>query len=153
MVRSPAMQKPIATGKLVERRAHVHAVFSTVSAGVYAMNSRRLSELARHAPRLAARALVKTYRYMLSPLIGLHCRHLPTCSDYADEAFDRFGLWRGGWMTLARLLRCHPWGTFGIDRVPASLPIDARWYFPWRYGRWSWRGGDAHPPSSRSSEQ
>jgi len=123
-----------------------------ISAGLRAMNSRRLLELAQHAPRFAARALVKVYRYTLSPLVGLNCRHLPTCSDYADEAFDRFGLWRGGWMTLARLSRCHPWGTFGIDRVPTSPPAEARWYFPWRYGRWSWRSDDSQPSSSGASK-
>jgi putative membrane protein insertion efficiency factor len=101
---------------------------------------RRAFEVIGRAPRLAARALVNIYRYTLSPLIGFHCRHLPTCSDYADEALDRFGLWGGGWMTLARLLRCHPWGTSGIDRVPVAPPVAARWYLPWRYGRWSWRG-------------
>jgi putative component of membrane protein insertase Oxa1/YidC/SpoIIIJ protein YidD len=42
-------------------------------------------------------------------------------------------------MTLARLLRCHPWGTSGIDRVPEVAPTGARWYLPWRYARWSWR--------------
>ena len=54
-----------------------------------------------HAPRLAGRGLVKVYRYTLSPLIGFHCRHLPTCSEYADEALDRYGLWAGSWITLA----------------------------------------------------
>ena len=88
-------------------------------------------------PRLAGRGLVKVYRYTFSPLVGIHCRHLPTCSDYADEALDRFGLWAGGWMTLARLTRCHPWGTSGLDFVPRSPPPGAHWYLPWRYGRWS----------------
>jgi putative membrane protein insertion efficiency factor len=88
-----------------------------------------------------ARAALVAYRYTLSPLIGFHCRHLPTCSAYADEAIDRFGLWRGGWMTLARLLRCHPWGTSGLDFVPTTLPAHGRWYMPWRYGRW--RGTNA----------
>jgi hypothetical protein len=46
-------------------------------------------------------------------------------------------------MTLARLLRCQPWGTSGIDRVPEVRPARAHWYLPWRYGRWSWRNGDA----------
>jgi putative membrane protein insertion efficiency factor len=87
-------------------------------------------------PRRAARGLVMVYRYTLSPLVGFHCRHLPTCSAYADEALDRFGLWAGGWMTLARLLRCHPWGTSGLDIVPGALPLGARWYAPWRYARW-----------------
>jgi uncharacterized protein len=95
-------------------------------------------------PRQCGRGLVKLYRYTLSPLVGFHCRHLPTCSQYADEALSRFGLWAGGWMTLARLLRCHPWGTHGLDYVPAALPDRACWYLPWRYGRWR---GVNEPPS------
>jgi putative membrane protein insertion efficiency factor len=90
----------------------------------------------RHAPRWAGRGLIWAYRHTLSPLVGFHCRHLPTCSVYGDEAISRFGLWAGGWMTLARLLRCQPWGTSGIDNVPAQPPPSARWYLPWRYARW-----------------
>ena len=90
----------------------------------------------RHAPRLLGRGLVKIYRYTLSPLIGFECRHLPTCSDYADQALDRYGLWAGGWMTLARLLRCQPFGTSGLDFVPDAVSADARWCLPWRYARW-----------------
>jgi putative component of membrane protein insertase Oxa1/YidC/SpoIIIJ protein YidD len=45
-------------------------------------------------------------------------------------------------MTLARLLRCHPFGTSGLDLVPQSLPSRARWYLPWRYGKWSWSDGE-----------
>jgi len=81
-------------------------------------------------------APVLVYRYTLSPLVGYHCRHLPTCSEYADEALGRHGLWAGGWMTLARLLRCQPWGTSGIDNVPLTRPPGACWYLPWRFGRW-----------------
>lgn len=88
------------------------------------------------APRQAGRALIRVYRYTLSPLIGYECRHLPTCSHYAEEAIGRFGLWAGGWMTLARLCRCHPWGTSGLDFVPLSRSERARWFLPWRYGRW-----------------
>jgi putative membrane protein insertion efficiency factor len=88
------------------------------------------------APTLLARGLIQVYRHTLSGLIGLECRHLPTCSAYADEAIGRFGLWAGGWMTLARLGRCHPFGTSGLDFVPLSLPDHARWYLPWCYGRW-----------------
>jgi hypothetical protein len=68
-----------------------------------------VKEPVRRAPRRAARALVKLYRITLSPLVGFHCRHVPTCSQYSDEALERFGLWAGAWMTLARLLRCQPW--------------------------------------------
>jgi putative membrane protein insertion efficiency factor len=97
-----------------------------------------LFDQSRRAPRLAGRGLIKVYRYTLSPLIGFHCRHLPTCSEYGDEALDRYGLWAGGWMTLARLQRCQPWGTSGIDRVPTEAPPGAHWYAPWRFARWRW---------------
>lgn len=87
-------------------------------------------------PRNAGRGLIWTYRHTLSPLVGFNCRHVPTCSVYGDEALSRYGLWAGGWMTLARLLRCNPWGTSGIDNVPDAKPANARWYLPWRYARW-----------------
>ena len=96
----------------------------------------RLWLAGKRAPRRCARALVKIYRYTLSPLVGFQCRHLPTCSDYADQALERHGLWAGGWITAARLCRCHPWGNSGLDFVCEMLPDRARWYLPWRYGRW-----------------
>jgi putative membrane protein insertion efficiency factor len=102
-----------------------------------------LRQSARQAPRRAGAGLVKLYRYTLSPLVGFHCRHLPTCSAYAEEALGRFGLWGGGWMTLARLLRCHPFGTSGLDFVPATRSPAWRWYLPWRYGRWRGTNADA----------
>jgi putative membrane protein insertion efficiency factor len=105
---------------------------------------------ARRIPRQAARGLVRIYRYTFSPIVGFHCRHLPTCSEFADEALARHGLWAGGWMILARILRCHPWGTSGLDFVPATPPLRARWYLPWRYARW--RGvNDAAPQESAPS--
>jgi putative membrane protein insertion efficiency factor len=86
--------------------------------------------------RRTGQALITFYRYALAPLLAWDCRHLPTCSEYAEEAIDRFGLWAGGWLTLARLLRCHPFGTSGLDFVPSVLPEQSRWYMPWRYGSW-----------------
>ena len=47
-------------------------------------------------------------------------------------------------MALARILRCHPWGTSGLDFVPAAPPDNARWFLPWRYGRW--HGTNERPP-------
>ncbi|MER2510448.1 MAG: membrane protein insertion efficiency factor YidD [Amaricoccus sp.] len=61
---------------------------------------------------------VRAYRLLLSPWVGMHCRFQPTCSAYALEALDRHGALRGGWLTLRRIGRCHPWGPSGIDRVP-----------------------------------
>ncbi len=95
-------------------------------------------------PRLFGRGLIKIYRYTLSPLIGFRCRHLPTCSEYGDEAIARFGLWAGGWMTLARIMRCHPFGTHGLDFVPKEMPRSARWYLPWRYGQWRKTNADVN---------
>ena len=96
----------------------------------------RTCEAVKRAPRNAGHGLIWLYRSTLSPLIGFNCRHVPTCSAYGDEAIGRFGLWAGGWMTLARLLRCQPWGTSGLDFVPKQKPVNARWYLPWRYARW-----------------
>jgi hypothetical protein len=93
-------------------------------------------------PAKGGRALIRGYKLTLSPLIGYHCRHWPTCSDYADEALARHGLWAGGWMTLARLCRCQPWGTSGIDLVP-DRPAKATALTAWRYG--VWRGVTAPP--------
>lgn len=104
----------------------------------------------QNTPRLLGRGLIKIYRYTLSPLVGFRCRHLPTCSDYADEALDRFGLWAGGWMTLARLLRCQPFGTSGLDFVPKTLPEKSRWYRPWRYARW--RGTNRAPAAPAAND-
>jgi putative membrane protein insertion efficiency factor len=104
-------------------------------------------DFVRRLPRIAGRALVLVYRYTLAGVIGPRCRHLPTCSDYADEAIARFGLWAGGWMALARMLRCQPWGTSGLDFVPHALPARAHWWMPWRYGRW--RGTNETPPGPR----
>ncbi|MBO0734392.1 MAG: membrane protein insertion efficiency factor YidD [Methylocapsa sp.] len=87
-------------------------------------------------PRLFRRTAhfgIRAYQLTLSVLAGSHCRHLPSCSAYMDEAIMRHGLWAGGWLGLARLLRCHPWGTSGIDPVPETLPEKAHWWLPWSY--------------------
>ena len=105
------------------------------------------AQTCRNAPRLFGRGLITLYRYTLASLVGFRCRHLPSCSEYADTALERFGLWAGGWMTLARLLRCHPWGTSGLDFLPEALPEKSRWYMPWRYGRW--RGTNPGPTAQR----
>jgi putative membrane protein insertion efficiency factor len=84
-------------------------------------------------------APIWVYRNAISPVIGPRCRYEPTCSTFAVEAIERHGAWAGGWMTTARLCRCHPLGPAGIDPVPEQLPVNGRWYMPWRYGRWTGR--------------
>ncbi len=61
---------------------------------------------------------VRAYRLLFSPWVGHGCRYTPTCSAYALAALARHGGIRGGWLTLRRIARCHPWGGHGIDDVP-----------------------------------
>jgi uncharacterized protein len=61
---------------------------------------------------------IRFYQYAISPLLGSRCRYTPTCSQYAIEAIDRFGVAKGGLLAVKRLLSCHPWGSCGYDPVP-----------------------------------
>jgi putative membrane protein insertion efficiency factor len=70
-------------------------------------------------------ALVKAYRYVVSPLIGPSCRFHPSCSEYAIEALRRFGPLRGSWLAARRLARCHPWHPGGYDPVPSGPASDS----------------------------
>lgn len=62
--------------------------------------------------------LIRAYRLLISPLFPPSCRFQPTCSQYAMDAVERFGTIRGGWMSLKRILRCHPFHPGGYDPVP-----------------------------------
>lgn len=62
-------------------------------------------------------AVVRAYQLVLSPWSGGACRFSPSCSAYAIEALGRHGAWRGGWLALKRVARCHPWGPAGFDPV------------------------------------
>jgi len=62
--------------------------------------------------------LIRIYQHTLSHLIGGSCRHQPTCSRYGEEAIRKYGAMKGGWMTVKRICRCHPWGSSGYDPVP-----------------------------------
>jgi uncharacterized protein len=62
--------------------------------------------------------LIKLYQYLLSPLVGSHCRFYPTCSEYAKAAIENHGVLRGSGLAARRLLRCHPWHPGGADPVP-----------------------------------
>jgi len=63
-------------------------------------------------------ALIRGYRYLLSPWWGGHCRFTPTCSEYAIQSLQQYGALKGSWLALGRLLRCHPWQPGGFDPVP-----------------------------------
>lgn len=63
-------------------------------------------------------AAIHAYRYLLSPMLGRNCRFSPSCSEYALDAVSRHGSWRGSWLALRRVSRCHPWNPGGYDPVP-----------------------------------
>jgi putative membrane protein insertion efficiency factor len=65
-------------------------------------------------------ALIKAYRYALSPLLGPRCRFYPTCSAYAAEAVEKHGAVRGSWLAVKRISKCHPWHPGGVDPVPPA---------------------------------
>ncbi|MFO7809164.1 membrane protein insertion efficiency factor YidD [Guyparkeria sp.] len=64
--------------------------------------------------------LVKGYRLLISPMLPPSCRFYPTCSEYAVEALTQHGALKGGWLTLRRLGRCHPFCAGGVDPVPCA---------------------------------
>lgn len=61
---------------------------------------------------------IKTYRYAVSPMLGSNCRFFPSCSDYAEQAIQKYGALKGTALALGRIARCHPWNPGGFDPLP-----------------------------------
>jgi putative membrane protein insertion efficiency factor len=87
-----------------------------------------------------ALALLRLYKRWVSPALPPSCRYVPTCSEYAMEAMDRYGAFRGGWMAVWRVLRCHPFVKGGYDpvKVPTHRPLRDEW-------------GAGHPDAARTT--
>lgn len=82
-----------------------------------AIHVRPLWVVNRMLVRLAV-LLISCYQSALRPFLVGNCKFCPSCSDYAKLAIQRHGLWRGGWLGVKRICRCHPFGIGGIDAVP-----------------------------------
>lgn len=72
--------------------------------------------------RILALSFIRFYQGALSPLLPSTCRFYPTCSSYAYEAIEKWGIWRGAVLAWRRVLRCRPFGGFGCDPVPENQP-------------------------------
>ncbi|MGD2063815.1 MAG: membrane protein insertion efficiency factor YidD [Nitrospirota bacterium] len=68
--------------------------------------------------------VIRAYRWLVSPVMGPVCRYYPSCSAYGEKAVERFGVWRGGWLAVRRVARCHPWHPGGYDPVPPGASSD-----------------------------
>jgi hypothetical protein len=62
--------------------------------------------------------IIKIYQLLISPILPANCRYQPTCSHYTVEALKKYGIFKGGWLGIKRISRCHPWGSSGYDPVP-----------------------------------
>ena len=62
--------------------------------------------------------IIKFYQFFISPILGQNCRYLPTCSEYSIQSIKKFGIFKGIFLSLRRISKCHPWGNHGFDPVP-----------------------------------
>lgn len=126
--RSPSVwllrrMQPIFTNPLTDPVTHI--MVSNDSAGL-ARHQRRSFATAMSGVCVAA---IRWYQRVISPCFPARCKYYPTCSSYALTAIERFGVIRGVALAAARLLRCQPWNTGGIDDVPATFSLFYR--FTW----------------------
>jgi putative membrane protein insertion efficiency factor len=81
-------------------------------------------------PKTAVLLLLRAYKWAVSPMLLPACRYVPTCSDYAMEAVERYGALRGGMMTVWRVLRCHPLAKGGLDPVVKAKTVKLETFKP-----------------------
>ena len=67
--------------------------------------------------------LIRIYKLLISPFLGDSCRYFPTCSDYSIESLRTYGLFKGLFLSLKRILSCHPWGDGGFDSVKKKIKV------------------------------
>ena len=66
-------------------------------------------------------SIIRMYQLFISPILGQNCRYLPSCSEYSIESIKQFGFFRGIFLSLKRISKCHPWGNHGYDPVPNKI--------------------------------
>jgi putative membrane protein insertion efficiency factor len=101
------------------------SIFENRSAAYLGVCEQRITENRGFLPSIvefSLRLLIYFYRFFISPFLGNHCRFYPSCSEYAVTAIHRFGVTHGVFLSIKRLLRCHPWHEGGIDPVPNQKP-------------------------------
>ncbi len=74
-------------------------------------------------PKKIVIVFLRIYRYLISPMFRQHCRFVPSCSAYAQIAVEQHGVLKGGWLTIKRILRCHPFSKGGVDPVPKKKEV------------------------------
>ena len=68
--------------------------------------------------------IIRLYQLLISPILGQNCRYLPTCSEYSIKALKEHGLVRGSILSVKRISKCHPWGSYGFDPVPKKSELN-----------------------------
>ena len=90
------------------------------------MNGAKVIAFVKSLPQKVGILLIRFYQLVISPMFPSCCRYTPTCSEYGLQAVRRFGLLKGSWLTLKRILRCRPGGAVGYDPVPEQFSWLAR---------------------------
>lgn len=85
------------------------------------MDGKRFIQAVKSIPSKLGQLLIRFYQLAISPLFPSCCRYTPTCSQYGLIAVRRYGLIKGSWLTLKRILRCRPGGSAGYDPVPETF--------------------------------
>src|SRR5690606_6489901 len=81
---------------------------------------RQITQGVLHLIKMLFLLLIRIYQLFISPLLGANCRYIPTCSQYSKEAIIKYGPFKGGWLSLKSIARCHTWGGHGYDPVPEN---------------------------------
>ena len=65
--------------------------------------------------------IIRAYQLVISPMLGSNCRFMPTCSQYTMDSLKEYGLIKGTFLSIKRIVKCHPWGSHGYDPIPTKM--------------------------------